>query len=354
MFPHDLEGKGQGNTQSELPAARATASLLSPRGAAMEPLDAVNVAPIRSGAANWHLPVSGLLLLVIAGILWRLARRAEEGVRVLHKLSAQVALLERRIAHAERTLGETPEKENGSSAGKAGSTALLKTSSGEVVTTSPREVGDSPRPLYVSAAQFKDCLLGVNNVDVSKFMYACKEFNHVLQRMGSFTLVMSNEVNTNVRKIERTYQLSPEAYRSMRDLLEAEVDSGMHRPEANLANPSSAMGLLWARRGLLFWCAIYQGFLEGIRNSDNVCIKKLAEQAHTDVLKPFTGWVSTSSFFMVTNAMPEWQKIFENIAPSNDVLLEDIATWCEAVIPVLKRMEAIHLELDLEDTRRSI
>eukprot|EP00965_Chrysotila_dentata_P127125 4204753-Pleurochrysis_carterae.AAC.1 len=59
-------------------------------------------------------------------------------------------------------------------------------------------------------------------------------------------------------KIEGSFELAPARYRSMRELLEAEIASDMHSTGAVLSDPSAAMGLLWARRGLQFWVHIYQ------------------------------------------------------------------------------------------------
>eukprot|EP00964_Phaeocystis_antarctica_P006389 scaffold3458_cov66-Phaeocystis_antarctica.AAC.4 len=73
-------------------------------------------------------------------------------------------------------------------------------------------------------------------------------------------------------KIDTSLQLDAVAYCSMRALLTAEVDAGMHQEGAILANPSAAMGLLWARRGLSFWLEIYrlslpEGYAEGAEDN---------------------------------------------------------------------------------------
>ena len=52
--------------------------------------------------------------------------------------------------------------------------------------------------------------------------------------------------------------------RSMRELLEAELGAQMHQPGGLLADPSAAMGLLWARRGLEFWIHVFKAKLEEV------------------------------------------------------------------------------------------
>ena len=50
----------------------------------------------------------------------------------------------------------------------------------------------------------------------------------------------------------------------MRELLEAELGAQMHQPGGLLADPSAAMGLLWARRGLEFWIHVFKAKLEEV------------------------------------------------------------------------------------------
>jgi len=56
--------------------------------------------------------------------------------------------------------------------------------------------------------------------------------------------------------------LAPDRFRSMVAMLQEEVSSGMHAPGAILADPSAAVGLLWARRGLQFWIALFRPHVE--------------------------------------------------------------------------------------------
>ena len=117
------------------------------------------------------------------------------------------------------------------------------------------------RPIMVSAEAFEKCLLGEDDVQVPLFMAACKCYCNVLNIIGPFTLITVREVHANMAKIDTSLQLDAVAYRSMRALLTAEVDAGMHQEGAILANPSAAMGLLWARRGLSFWVEVYRSLL---------------------------------------------------------------------------------------------
>eukprot|EP00951_Prasinocladus_malaysianus_P041453 scaffold489300_cov51-Prasinocladus_malaysianus.AAC.1 len=79
---------------------------------------------------------------------------------------------------------------------------------------------EAVRPMMLSAEHFQACLQGDTNIDVHMFMYACKEFSYLLQRLGGFTKLMVREARGNLKKIDSTYQLAPNNYRSMQALLQ--------------------------------------------------------------------------------------------------------------------------------------
>ena len=122
------------------------------------------------------------------------------------------------------------------------------------------------RVLSTNAATFSAALLGDDDVDVEVFMRGCREFaTTVLTKLGSFTTPAYKQVHDNMAKVDTTYLLNPERFRSMHAILEEEVHSQMHSRMATsgLADPSAAMGLLWARRGLRYWLVLFRPLLDG-------------------------------------------------------------------------------------------
>ena len=80
----------------------------------------------------------------------------------------------------------------------------------------------------------------------------------MLEKAGPFTMLSIRETASNIAKMESTYLLDPGRFRSMIVMLQEECSSGMHAPGGLLADPSAAIGLLWARRGLLFWVSFFR------------------------------------------------------------------------------------------------
>ncbi len=111
--------------------------------------------------------------------------------------------------------------------------------------------------LRFSAQSFAECMLDEDDVDVPRFIAACRGYVDVLHRLGPFTMISIREVQSNMVKEETAFGVDPQRLVSMRALLEEEVKSHTHSPGGVLADPSAAMGLLWARRGLAFWLSLF-------------------------------------------------------------------------------------------------
>ena len=74
------------------------------------------------------------------------------------------------------------------------------------------------RLLRESAIAFTLSLLGDDDVDVRAFVKACRDYTGVLAKLGSFTKLAAREVHANMDKVDGTYGLDPERFRSMRTM----------------------------------------------------------------------------------------------------------------------------------------
>lgn len=322
--------------------------------------------------------VSDLVLLAIAVLLWRLLVSAKESVALLKSAHKDLQRLKEAAPRPSSSRGASRRP-------------------------SPLEGTPSPtRLIGVSAVAFADCLLGDDDVDACKFMACCRAFAGILEKLGSFTLISVREVHSNMAKVDTSYQLAPERFRSMRALLREEVDSQMHAAGGVIADPSAAMGLLWARRGLSFWQALFRPHLrsggvssDGSEGSDadfplasagapppatprgrgtpsppgkstslfgalenrGMVSKRgyeAAMQAYDETMGPYNGWIGRNAFTLGARATPDWSAFVPALAPTLDELAEDVTQWTAAVTPMLERMAVMHHELDLEDQRKSI
>lgn len=313
------------------------------------------------------LPVLELVLMVIAVLLLRILLVVQEGVQLLRDM------------HSKEETEPSSEKRRSlpplSRQNRYSTEGTWQNDTGRNDTGSEKSSIEQPaRQLKMSAGHFAKCLVGAADVDVALFIAACEHLAcKVLPLIGPFTLLSIREVHSNMKKIEHSFELAPLRYRSMRELLDAETAAGMHQPGGLIVDPSAAMGLLWARRGLQFWIFIFrelvaqhelrvsgsnaQPELSGLSESsssrtgklDN--LKEVVERGYAASLQPYFGWLSNNSMSLALRAVPAE---FPVLAPTMGELLEDLREWGDVLEELVERMAAMQQELDLEDKRKSI
>ena len=227
--------------------------------------------------------------------------------------------------------------------------------------------------LSQSALHFTSCKVGKHDVDVAAFVDATQAYTERLRKFGSFTIGSINQVLACLKKVEdarRTLSdtASPgsrakrrKALRSMKALLTAELEQGMHGSGGELKDPSAAMGLLWLRRGLAFWARLFE--LEVERLAANAfesgppgTLLLQTEQAYAAEVDAFHGWVSRKAFALSMRAAPEWDAMSERggLPTDGKKRHDELRDWARAINGLLARMKDMHIKLDLEDKRRSI
>ena len=265
----------------------------------------------------------------------------------------------------KRSLGEGDRREDRREAGTLASTPEATTE--HQARRSMDAESHAESPLAASAALFAACMLGDDDIDVTQFMHACREYTQVLKLLGSSTNLAVHEVNGNMAKIDKQYRMDPMRYVSMRTLLVDEMTARKHSADAGLCDPSAAVGLLWARRGLRYWLAAFAPLIDfGV---DDVCGDAWgsgeagpkaqsgydsAMAAYAASFQQFNGFASSNLFKLTARAQPGWCQMGPKLAESPDELREGVAAWSEAVAPLLDRMAELHTELNLEDVRRGM
>jgi hypothetical protein len=196
-----------------------------------------------------------LLLFIIAVLLSFIMRKLDKGVAALHVIQNEMGTKRNPLSRGVSALDSLVQQ-------RADHKHVQLVQPGRPVT---RAVEEKPavepmlgKLLHDSAQRFAECLLDEHDVDTNLFMRACRHYTKVLERIGPFTVLSVRETHSNLSKIETTYLIDPRRFRSMMTMLEEEVSSAMHAPGGVLIDPSAAMGLLWARRGLSFWISLFR------------------------------------------------------------------------------------------------
>ena len=243
----------------------------------------------------------------------------------------------------------------------------------------PIVVARRDAPLSTSSEAFGRCLLHEDDIDVVQFMHACRDYTHILKSIGKFTQLAAREVHSNMDKVQAARDSLLErlnnprdnvdramakctlgrssGLRSMRVLLGEEREGCGHSADLGVSDPSAAMGLLWARRGLHYWLMLFSSVIEEAEKDRFVTGSGVpaALAAYTKTLEPHQGPLGRQMFRWAANTTPSWEDMSARLAPSasDAEFVSDVRLWLATIEVVITRMGAIQAELDLEDLRKS-
>ena len=207
------------------------------------------------------LPVLEILLVIVVILLCRLLVKLDHGLVLFREVRETLQQLQQ-----QQQQGGSVKGGNLVSSPYARAASPHATRRRLDAPASPEDFSLAPPPVERlmgdSAQQFAECLLDEKDIDVARFIKACRHFTRVLEKIGPFTMLSVRETHSNLTKIEQTFLLDPTRFQSMYTMLEEEVSSRMHSPGGHLADPSAAIGLLWARRGLSFWISLFRPHVE--------------------------------------------------------------------------------------------
>merc|ERR1740115_607976 len=99
----------------------------------------------------------------------------------------------------------------------------------------------------------------------------------------------------------------------------------MHQAGGVLSDPSAAMGLLWARRGLMYWVHVFRDRQDGPSEEPGGFRRSFAK-AYKTVMEPVNGWVAKSSSQLAMLAVP---LEFPTIAPTDREMEQDLRAWVD-------------------------
>jgi len=246
-------------------------------------------------------------------------------------------------------------------AGSRSAVALLCVFAVAGVSSASFGMRTSSRPLGRSARAFADSLRG-NDINLPTFLAAARAYCDLVGHFGSFAAPSSSEVRRCLAKIEQGIQKLAHSggrrrvrigrIQSMKALLQAEAAvEGLHKPKGMIADPSAAIGLLWARRALHYWV---EAFDEHAHHSGSLLDELLI--AYERSLAKFHGWIARRASMMASQAAPTWEDVRTNakLAPSDAAMRDDMRNWANSVRKVVKCMHALHVKFDMEDTRKCV
>ena len=155
------------------------------------------------------IPLTEVLLAVLIYLLWRCLTVLEHGVALLGEIREGSG---GGVRH-NNVFGKLQRSTRPSPMTKATPPQLHSSPPQDTPTHRPALTPLSRAPaerfLRDSAQAFAECLLDEGDVDVSRFLRACRHFATVLEKAGPFTMLSIRETQSNIQKMEHTCAHAP-------------------------------------------------------------------------------------------------------------------------------------------------
>ena len=219
---------------------------------------------------------------------------------------------------------------------------------------SPADVVDSDPPhFHLGDGSSKD-------IKLEPVLEAISVCSRVGDALGAFMAFSTKNDESNMLKLRRvldTLSKKGNKIETVRDLLEAEINTGIHKPGGILADPSAAMSLLWLRRTVRFSAMFLDHAQQGHETSD---FSRQVREVYSKCLEPFHGWLLRNTFMMAFATLPSRDECLRRLAPRikqknlrKEMCCSDIGECVPLMLRLVNHLESHFSELDLEDLRKS-
>ncbi|KAK2710540.1 glycolipid transfer protein-like isoform X2 [Artemia franciscana] len=169
----------------------------------------------------------------------------------------------------------------------------------------------------------------------------------MINLLGKVFSPVKSDINGNVDKIRKAYQLQPDAYRHLNDLIIIEAPKKM--------SSVSLEALLWLKRGLEFMFVFLNDIVEDKETPPSENISAFCCNAYEKTLKPYHGWIVQSLFQLCSKACPYRKNLLKAIALQQDgmedVIIEEAKIYLRLLKQDLDVLNKLYAHYDLDDKR---
>mmetsp|Transcript_53184 Transcript_53184/g.106751 ORF Transcript_53184/g.106751 Transcript_53184/m.106751 type:complete len:299 (+) Transcript_53184:38-934(+) len=192
------------------------------------------------------------------------------------------------------------------------------------------------------------------DVDMQSFLEAALRYREALSIMGAAVKLVLGDFEKNYTLVESIVKADPSGRGTLRAFLQAELDSGLHRPSApgataKLRDPSGACQLQWLLRGLEFFFTMLRLLIDGDRYPGS--------HAYAQTLQQYHGWFTSLGIKAALSGMPSRDSLCSMVAlcpalenePArlSDAVSRDTARAADAMLPMVQWMIATFEEKGL-------
>ncbi|XP_030379042.1 glycolipid transfer protein [Scaptodrosophila lebanonensis] len=176
-------------------------------------------------------------------------------------------------------------------------------------------------------------------VETLLFINAAKEVVAVIETFGKLFTPVITDMNGNINKLTKAYNVDPLKYKYLEDLIILNVDMD------NFA----ANALLWLKRGLQLICTFFENIYNDAQNKET--LKQHLQDAYERTLKPYHGFIVQSTIKIIYSWVPTRSQLLGQGA-AHDENIQTLSSYLPTMRDHLDRIDALLKAHNLDDERK--
>ncbi|XP_010911805.1 glycolipid transfer protein 3 [Elaeis guineensis] len=166
------------------------------------------------------------------------------------------------------------------------------------------------------------------NISTLAFLGVSNLVLQVLDKIGPSMLVLRQDIQRNIERVEELYLSDPTLYSSLVDILKEEAEGSIRKTE------SCTKAVVWLTRSIDFGVTL----LGKLEKDPSSSLEQAVEEAYKNTLKPWHGWISSAAYKVALKLVPE-REIFISLLMGEGqdygALKEDIMKLVTMLQPLL-------------------
>ncbi|XP_072973083.1 glycolipid transfer protein 3-like isoform X1 [Typha angustifolia] len=154
-----------------------------------------------------------------------------------------------------------------------------------------------------------------------------KQLLHVLDKIGPILLVLRQDIQQNVERVEELHARDPSVYSSLTAILTKEKCEGTTKK-----SDSCSRAVVWLIRSINFTVA----FLERLVKDPELNLAEAVEEAYKSTLKPWHGWIASAAYKQVALKLIPEKDIFISLLMGKGQDFEDLAGDIKNLLTMLQ------------------
>ncbi|XP_074585776.1 glycolipid transfer protein 3-like [Curcuma longa] len=168
-----------------------------------------------------------------------------------------------------------------------------------------------------------------NKASTMALLSASNLLLHLLDKIGPTMLVLRQDIQTNIERVEEVLMLDPDLNSSLVEIVKKEVAQGTSRKAG-----SCSRATLWLTRSVVFSLTLFQK----LDKNPELKLEQVVDEAYGEVLKPWHGWISSAAYKIALKLVPERETLIRLLMGQEqdyETLRQDIKSYVSVIQPLL-------------------